>query len=88
MDFSFSEFRYKLIRLSRAEVMHINRLIVKSAETMVFFRDRSEWVEKFVQKNAAYRVEQKTHHFRRGGTTLSCFTHEIAPIKTSEVEVS
>jgi preprotein translocase subunit Sec61beta len=59
-DYSFSGFRRNIRKLSRSEVMNINRLIVRCAETTVFFRDNYEWVSSFVKKNANFRIEMRT----------------------------
>lgn len=58
-DHSFLGVRRAIRKLSRSEVMNINRLIVRCAETTVFFRDNYEWVSSFVKKNANYRIEMK-----------------------------
>jgi hypothetical protein len=44
----------------RSEIIEINRLIVRCAEDMVFYRDNYEWIGKFVAKNRYYRVESAT----------------------------
>ncbi|AIF50221.1 DUF4238 domain-containing protein [Pelosinus sp. UFO1] len=69
-DFSFSNFRYAVRKLSRKEVVGINRLIVRCAESVVFFRDDHEWISKFVKKNATFRIEMNTYRMPRGKGTL------------------
>lgn len=59
-DYTFSGFRRTIRKLRRSEVVNINRLIVRCAETSVFFRDNYEWVSRFVKKNANFRVEMRT----------------------------
>ena len=56
-DFSFSRFRCLFREISRKEILEINRLIVRCAESLVFFQKDLPWVQRFVQKNSAYRVE-------------------------------
>jgi hypothetical protein len=56
-DFKFSNFHYRIIRPSRAMVTNVNRLIVRCAESLVFYRDDYDWIPKFVRKNAAFRIE-------------------------------
>jgi len=59
-DFSFSHFRRSIRKLSRSRVTNINNLIVRCAETTVFFRDNYDWVSSFVKKNSGFRVETKS----------------------------
>jgi len=35
----------------------INRLIVRCAEDIVFYRDDLAWVRRFIEKNRHYRIE-------------------------------
>lgn len=76
-NFSFSGFRRTVRKLSRSEVMSINRLIVRCAETTVFFRDNYGWVPKFVKKNAGFRIEPRTQRIPHGNGTLLLFTQEV-----------
>jgi hypothetical protein len=55
--FSFPNFRSRHRKVRPAEIREINRLIVQSAESLVFFRDNHEWVSRFVQRHRWYRVE-------------------------------
>lgn len=77
-DFSFSGFQHTARRLSRPEVISINRLIVRCAETTVFFRDNYDWVPTFVKKNAGFRIEPRTQRIPYGKGTLLWFTQEIS----------
>jgi hypothetical protein len=71
-DFSFANFHCRRRSISQKEVVEINRLIVRCAEDTVFYRDKSEWVQKFIAKNRHYRVEQSTSKQRtRNGSCLS-----------------
>ncbi len=80
-DPSFSKFRYKRRVLEHVEVEEINRLIVRCAESTVFFREQHRWVRKFVKDNAAYRIEPVSYKipFGNGGTMLVS-TQEIREI--------
>ena len=49
-DLSSSKFRHTVRKLNRKEVMSINRLIVRCAECVVFFRDDYEWIPKFCKE--------------------------------------
>jgi hypothetical protein len=79
-DYSFSGFRRAILKLSRSEVMNINRLIVRCAETTVFFRDNYEWVSSFVKKNADYRIEMKIVKIPYKKGNLLCATQEIRKV--------
>ena len=65
-NFSFSGFKSTIRKISRQEVININKLIVRCAETNVFFRDNHEWVPKFVERNADFRIEPRTHKIPHG----------------------
>ena len=82
-DFSFSGFRRTVRKLSRPEVMSINKLIVRCAETTVFFRDNYEWVPKFVKKNAGFRIEPRTQRIPHGNGTLLLFTQEVGETRSN-----
>jgi hypothetical protein len=60
IDFSFSRFRSTIKEVSRHEAISLNRLIVRCAETTVFFRDDHSWVFPFVKKNSSFRIEPRT----------------------------
>ena len=86
VDFSFSHFRRAIRKLDRSRVMDINKLIVRCAETMVFFRDNHDWVSGFVKKNSGFHVETKSQRvpYKRGNIIRT--TQEIT--KTTEQCVS
>jgi len=69
-DFSFSNFRQTVRKLKLRDAMYINELIVRCAETTVFFRDDYEWIPKFVKKNAGFRIESRTIRIPNGDGTL------------------
>jgi hypothetical protein len=77
-DFSFSGFRRAIRKVSRSEVMNINRLIVRCAEKTVFFRDNCEWVSNFVKKNAGFRIETRTQKTPYKKGNLLWTTQEIS----------
>lgn len=76
-DFSFAGFRRRVRYPSRKEVARINALLVRGAETTVFFRDDREWVPRFVHKNAAFRIEPRTRRIPHNGGTLLWSTIDI-----------
>lgn len=80
VDFSFSEFGYSIHKLNRKAVANINQLIVRCAETTVFFRDDYKWVFRFVKKNAGFRIEPRTKKTPHGNGNLLCFKPEVSEI--------
>ena len=76
-DFSFSGFGRRIRYPSRKEIAKINALLVRGAETTVFFRDYREWVPRFVQRNAPFRIEPRTLRIPHNGGTLLWSTIDI-----------
>lgn len=76
-DFSFSRFGSATRQLNRQEVISINRLIVRCAEETLFFRDNYEWIPRFVERNASFRIETRTHRIPNGKGTLLATRWEI-----------
>lgn len=70
VDFSFSGFGHRTRYPSRDEVSKINSLIVRCAESQVFFCANRPWVSRFVKKNAAYRIEPRTIRIPQNGGVL------------------
>lgn len=68
-NLSFPGFKAVQRKLSRAEVVEINRLIVRCAEDVLFYRDEREWVKPLVTKNRNYRIEPVT--FTAGGVLFA-----------------
>ncbi len=82
-DFSFSNFHYGIKKLSRSEVININKLIVRCAEEYVFFRNNYEWIPKFVKKNAAFRIETKSQKIHNQSGTFLWHTLEITEVHSN-----
>jgi hypothetical protein len=59
-DLSFSRFRYRRRIPGHSEILELNRLIVRCAEELVFYRDNLPWIESFIRKNRLYRIEAVT----------------------------
>lgn len=76
-DPGLSNFRYQRCTIGRSDVMHINRLIVRCAEEMVFYRDDMPWVERFVANNRRYRIEPVTQKVPVPNGTLQLSTLRI-----------
>jgi hypothetical protein len=76
-DLSFAKFKAAPRRLKRAEVLDLNRLIVRCAEDLILYRDDREWVEGFVAKNQRYRIEPVTQKLSTGTGDLLVSTQRI-----------
>jgi hypothetical protein len=59
-DFSFNKFTSRRRTPPHSKILEINRLIVRCAEDMIFYRDNHEWIGKFIAKNRYYRIEAVT----------------------------
>ena len=79
-NYSFSDFKYTIRKLNRSEVVKINRLIVRCAETIVFFRDNFNWVLNFVKKNSGFRIETITGNLPYEKGSILWATQEISKI--------
>ena len=77
IGFSSVNFRHAVRKLNRKEVMSINRLIVRCAECVVFFRDNHEWIPKFVERNAKFRIEPITEKVPIRNGTFFQFALEV-----------
>jgi hypothetical protein len=69
-DLSFARFISRRRTPPRSKILEINRLIVRCAEDMVFYRDNHEWIGKFVAKNRYYRIEVVTKRVPYAGGFL------------------
>lgn len=76
-DLSFPKFKAAPRRLKRAEVLNLNRLIVRCAEDLILYRDDREWVEGFVAKNQRYRIEPVTQKLSTDTGDLLVSTQRI-----------
>ncbi|MGB7078656.1 MAG: DUF4238 domain-containing protein [Xanthobacteraceae bacterium] len=79
-DTTFAKFNATSRRLKRAEVLEINRLLVRCAEDVIFFRDNEKWVEGFVSKNRGYRIEPLTYKIPHGTGYFLVSTHRVQEI--------
>jgi hypothetical protein len=57
MSFEFPKFTFSRRYVRKQEAISINRLLVRSAEDTVFFRDDQPWVPRFIEKNRHFRVD-------------------------------
>jgi hypothetical protein len=79
IDSDFANFHYRRKKLCRSEVAVINQGIVRCAESIVFSSSNQPWIQKFVARNANFRIEPKTHRVSHGRGTLMLATQEISP---------
>jgi hypothetical protein len=77
LDLSFPNFRYRSRTPQRLEIVELNRLIVRSAEELVIFRDDHPWVRSFIENNREYRVEPHTQEMRTPKGKLLFFAQRI-----------
>ena len=87
-DFSFANFEYRIRYISHAELVQLNRLIVRCAEETVFYRDDSPWVQPFVAKNRQYRIEPFAHELATPTGTLLISTQRIVASASPEQAAS
>lgn len=81
-DFSFSNFKYTNRKLNRQEVRSINKLIVRCAESLVFYRNNHAWVSSFVSRNSKFRIELQTKKVPSGTGKLTITTENIVEIES------
>lgn len=82
VDFSFKGFHRKIRHASRKEVVRINTLLVRCAESTVFYSRNEDWVERFVRKNSSFRIESRNHRipYQRGSLLFSSL--EVVPTES------
>jgi hypothetical protein len=76
-DLSFANFSYRDVNLARKEIVLLNRLIVRCAEDLVFYRDNHPWIAPFVAKNRHFRIEPHTRKVKHPNGTIHVFTHRL-----------
>ena len=76
-DLTFPGFRSKVTVPKAADIRAINQATARCAEDLVFFRDRRDWVEPFLRKNAPYRVETVVTSNRVAGGTMNVFAMKV-----------
>jgi hypothetical protein len=74
---SFAKFSCQHRDPRRFELLEINRLIVRSAEDMVFYSNNLPWIPKFIAKNRHYRIEAVTEGIPLGTGFLNIATQRI-----------
>ncbi len=80
-DLGFPNFRYRRSEANGASVRDINRLIVRSAEELVFFKQDASWVKMFVERNRHFRIEPTVEAVRSEQGVVFFHQQSIAPRK-------
>ena len=82
-DPSFAKFSCQHRVPRRFELLEINRLIVRSAEDMVFYCNNLPWIPKFIAKNRHYRIEAVTERVPLGTGFLNIATQRVVAYQRS-----
>jgi len=80
-NLEFRNFSFRRRQITRHEAVGINRILVRSAEDIVFFRDDRSWVAKFVEKNRHFRVETENFQFPRQQGSLQWSRQIVVPFQ-------
>jgi hypothetical protein len=76
-DPTFAKFSCRLRIPRRSELLDINRLIVRSAEDIVFYSNSLPWIPDFIAKNRHYRIEVVTERVPAATGFLNIATQRI-----------
>ena len=82
-DFSFKNFRFRYRTPSRQEVIKLNSLIVRCAETTVLSNSNFDWIPNFVKKHSGFRIENREERIPHGTGYLSWNRTGIYPYQYS-----
>ena len=78
-DFLFQKFSCRYRTPPKSEVVEINRLIVRSADDIVFYRDDLPWVRGFIERNRHFRIDMVGQRIPQGTGFLINPTQQIVP---------
>ncbi|QQS14490.1 MAG: DUF4238 domain-containing protein [Rhodospirillales bacterium] len=78
-DFSFSRFSRSHRKISKQEVLSINRLLVRCAEDIVFYSAPFPWVTNFIAKNRNYRVNTIAYKMPAPDGSFHLFSQKLTP---------
>lgn len=81
-DLSFAKFKAQRRSPKRPEIIELNRLIVRCAENLVFYRDDLPWIAPFIAKNRHYRVEAVTDRIPLGMGFVNISTQRIVQCRS------
>ncbi len=80
-SFDFADFSFVKCKLARCEAVNINRILVRTAEDTVFFRDYQSWVPRFVDRNRNFRIETETIQIPQPEGILTWSRQAVAPFE-------
>lgn len=76
-DLSFPNFSASYRKAKRQDVVAVNRLIVRCAEDIVFYRDDDAWIPDFIKKNRQYCVDAVVSRIPHGNGSLQVAAQRI-----------
>lgn len=76
---SFEQFRHRHKKCKFSEVQYLNRLLVRSAESTVYYCDDLERICRFIARNRFYRVDTKNTHRQLNDGVLQISQQKILP---------
>ena len=83
-DLSFKKFTSRYLYPSRSDIVNINRLLVRCAENIVFYRDNLPWIAEFIKKNRNYRIGAFSKRIPINGGLREISTQRVAAYDFSE----
>ena len=78
-DFLFQKFSCRYRTPPRSGVVEINRLIVRSADDIVFYRDDLPWIRGFIERTRHFRIDTVLQQIPHGTGFLINSTQQIVP---------
>jgi len=73
-DFNFADFKCRYTTISKRDALHINRQIVRCAESVVFYQNDHDWIFNFVAKNALYHLDNHTDEISIGDAKMHIYS--------------
>jgi len=67
-------------KLNYSDVQQVNRLVVRCAEDLVFYRDNHNWIPLFVRKNSKYHIKPTAVKLPNGNKQLIITSHIVSEI--------
>jgi hypothetical protein len=86
VNFDFRNFSFRRRKVTRQEAIEVNRLIVRSAEDAVFFRDAQRWVVPFVTVNRHFRVTGKNVQIPQQKGIMLWYRQDITPFQQPAIK--
>lgn len=83
LECGFAKFRHRYKKLTRKEVARINRLLVRCAESEVYFGRDLPWIPRFVQDNSNYRLVATTSKSTVGTGKLLVSSWQIEELNSA-----